>query len=84
MGCRVGIIKYFLSGHVKDHAYIPAHARDVFLPAHPAVLSTMVVPTPTHKYQLYEDDRYRSHYGGFGVGIDYGGQGAGHGYQVAL
>lgn len=81
--CRRIFIEMF-SGHVKHHAYIPAHARNVFVPARPPVLSTVVIPTSTRRYNLYEDDRYRSHYGGFGVGVDYGGQGAGHGFQVAL
>lgn len=73
---------HMLLGHVKHHAYIPAHARNVFVPA--SVLSTVIIPTSSQRYHLYEDDRYRSHYGGFGVGVDYGGQGAGHGFQVAL
>lgn len=71
-------------GHVKHHAYIPAHARNVFVPAHPPGLSTAIVPTASHRYQFFEDDKYRSHYGGFGVGVDYGGQGAGHGFQVTV
>lgn len=76
---------FLFAGHVKDHAYIPAHTRNVFLPAHPPVLSTVIIPTSTYSYrQYYEDDRYRTHYGGYGVGVDYGGQGAGHGFQVAL
>lgn len=75
----------WVPGHVKHHSFIPAHSHSVYVPARALVLAPAVLAQSTsQKYNFYEDDTYRSHYGGFGVGVDYGGQGAGHGYQVAL
>lgn len=75
----------WVPGHVKHHSFIPAHSHSVYVPARALLLAPAVLAQSTsQKYNFYEDDTYRSHYGGFGVGVDYGGQGAGHGYQVAL
>lgn len=65
----------WIPGHVHNHAFIPAHSHNVFIPSHSILLTKSV-----HSIIL----PYRNHYGGFGIGINAGGPGAGHGYQVVF
>lgn len=66
----------WIPGHVHNHAFIPAHSHNVFIPSHSILLTKSTV----HSIIL----PYRNHYGGFGIGINAGGPGAGHGYHVVL
>lgn len=73
----------WIPGHVRNHAYIPGHVHHVIVPAstllvaHPVHAAVLLHPVSMHPVPLY-----RKHYGGFGVGVDYGGHGAGHGFHV--
>lgn len=66
----------WISGHVHNHAFIPAHAHNVFIPS-PLPKSSLIVKS-VHNVIV----PYRTHYGGFGIGVNTGGPGAGHGYHV--
>ncbi|XP_046421090.1 uncharacterized protein LOC124180083 isoform X1 [Neodiprion fabricii] len=41
-------------------------------------------PVPDHEDEDHNVNVFRSHYGGFGVGLNYGGHGAGHGFHVPV
>ncbi|XP_046741794.1 uncharacterized protein LOC124408708 isoform X3 [Diprion similis] len=41
-------------------------------------------PVPDHEDDDHNTNVFRSHYGGFGVGLNYGGHGAGHGFHVPV
>ncbi|GJQ77477.1 hypothetical protein Trydic_g20869 [Trypoxylus dichotomus] len=66
----------WVPGHVDHHSFIPGHVQHILLPPHAIFLDDSVVLS--HHY----DVPYRQHYGGFGVGLDSSGHGAGHGFQV--
>lgn len=79
---------HWVPGHVVNHAFIPGHIEHVLVPQHTllvthavhAVHSIVVHPVSVHP----EVNEFRKHYGGYGVGLAYGGHGAGHGFQDAL
>ncbi|KAK9727409.1 hypothetical protein QE152_g19181 [Popillia japonica] len=66
----------WIPGHVHDHSFIPGHFQHILLPSHTIYLDDAVVVS--HDYDL----PYRHHYGGFGVGLDTGGHGSGHGFHI--
>lgn len=70
----------WIPGRVHDHSYIPAHVHHVLLPTHALLLSenvhAILVPPVSSNV-------YRNHIGGFGVGLGFGGQGAGHGFHIS-
>lgn len=66
----------WVPGHVDHHSFIPGHIHHILLPPQTIFLENPVVVA--HHYDL----PYRQHYGGFGVGLDSGGHGAGNGFHV--
>lgn len=66
----------WIPGHVEHHSFIPGHIHHILLPSNAIFLDDSVVLP--HPY----DVPYKQHYGGFGVGLDSGGHGAGHGFHV--
>ncbi|RZC42221.1 hypothetical protein BDFB_001737, partial [Asbolus verrucosus] len=81
----------WIPGHVRHHAYIPAHldhlyiptlvSKKTLLPTHALLLARTVETVFVHP-DIYSP--YRHHYGGFGIGVDMGGHGAGHGFHVVF
>lgn len=59
----------WIQGRVRQHAFIPAHLHHFFIPQ---------VIVHHHLVKGIQSDVY----GGFGAGANFGGQGAGHGYQA--
>ncbi|XP_044254816.1 uncharacterized protein LOC123005225 [Tribolium madens] len=59
----------WVPGHVRHHSFIPAHLQHVFIP---------------HVLFVHPYSHYREHIGGFGIGLDSGGRGAGHGFHVVF
>ena len=71
----------WIPGHVRHHSYIPAHLHHLYLPTQALLLARTVETVFVHP-AVYSP--YRHHLGGFGIGLDVGGQGAGHGFHVVL
>ncbi|KAF5271903.1 hypothetical protein FQR65_LT05050 [Abscondita terminalis] len=65
----------WIPGHVRDHAFIPAHEEHIFIPMHEVVVTQPIV--------VQSSNLYRSQIGGFGIGVNFGGRGAGHGFHVS-
>ncbi|XP_068906959.1 uncharacterized protein [Tenebrio molitor] len=68
----------WIPGHVHHHSYIPAHLNHLYLPTHALLLARTVETVFVHP------DLYRHHIGGFGIGVNTGGHGAGHGFHVVF
>ncbi|XP_063913711.1 uncharacterized protein LOC135130274 isoform X2 [Zophobas morio] len=67
---KTGISPVIMGAH--SHKWIPGHA----------LLLARTVETVFVHPAVYSP--YRHHLGGFGIGLDVGGQGAGHGFHVVL
>ncbi|KAF5277633.1 hypothetical protein FQA39_LY06126 [Lamprigera yunnana] len=70
----------WIPGYVKHHAYIPAHEHHIIIPPHEVIVAR---PIQTLLLPL-NSNIYRTHIGGFGVGVDFGGRGAGHGFHISM
>lgn len=81
--------EHWVPGHVVNHAFIPGHIEHVLVPAEHTLVVTHSAIHEVHAVVLHpvnvhpEVNIYRKHFGGYGVGVEYGGHGAGHGFQVA-
>ncbi|XP_071056194.1 uncharacterized protein [Onthophagus taurus] len=67
----------WIPGHVEHHAFIPGHVHHVLIPT-----AGVLVTTQHHSHPDSHVNVFKSHIGGFGVGLDNGGHGAGHGFHV--
>ncbi|KAK4887179.1 hypothetical protein RN001_003450 [Aquatica leii] len=68
----------WIPGYVRDHAFIPAHEEHVFIPTH-----EVIIAQPIHSILVQSNNVYKSHPGGFGVGVNFGGRGTGHGFHIS-
>ncbi|CAG9835813.1 unnamed protein product [Diabrotica balteata] len=62
----------WIQGYIKNHAFIPAHIHHIFIP--------FVISVKHHA--SYNEHIYPEIIGGYGIGQQSGGQGAGHGFQI--